>query len=99
ATVRAMHTDRSPLQRDSTLQFPMQYGLGVMMGGDAFSLYGLGTRDAFGHLGLSTVVVYADPRRDLVVAYLNTGKPMFAHGMVTWYATLQRIVLTVPRIR
>ena len=62
-----------------------------------FSLFGLNTRGAFGHLGLSNVVVYADPARDLSVAFLNTGKPIIAPGMVRWYWVLQRIALMVPR--
>lgn len=99
AAVHRLTTPATPVQRDTTLTFPMSYGQGVMMGGDAFSLYGFGTRGAFGHLGLSTVVVYADPRRELAVAFLNTGKPMMAHGMLTWYAVLQQIALAVPRTR
>ncbi len=75
----------------------MRYGLGVMMGGTAFSLFGLNTAGAYGHLGLSNVVVYADPSRELAVAFLNTGKPMLAPGMVQWYAVLQRIANLVPR--
>ncbi len=97
--VRRLTTRATPVRIDRIMQMPMAYGMGVMMGGDAFSLYGLGTGGAFGHLGLSTVVVYADPRRELAVAFLNTGKPMMAHGMLTWYAVLQQIALSVPRAR
>ena len=75
----------------------MRYGLGVMMGGDYFSLFGLGTKGVFGHLGLSNLVAYADPSRELSVAYLTTGKPMFAPGMVQWYRVMQRIANLVPR--
>ena len=95
-TIRAAVTDVTPKQLDSTFGLPMQYGLGTMMGG-WFSLFGLGTRGAFGHLGLSNVVVYADPRRDISVAFLNTGKPVLAPGMLHWAATLQRIVLAARR--
>lgn len=95
--VQRMVTDLTPPGLDGTLRMPMRYGLGVMMGGDAFSLFGLGTKGAYGHLGLSNVVVYADPARELAVAFLNTGKPMFAPGMVQWYAVLQHIVSRVPR--
>ena len=77
----------------------MRYGLGVMMGGNRFSLFGLGTRGAYGHLGLSTVVVYADPARELAVAFLNTGKPMMAPGMLQWYAVLQHLAARVPKSR
>jgi CubicO group peptidase (beta-lactamase class C family) len=96
-TVRRAVTEVTPLQLDSTFGFPMRYGLGTMMGGDMFSLFGLGTRGAFGHLGLSNVVVYADPRRETSVAFLNTGKPVIAPGMLRWAAALQRIVLAAGR--
>ena len=96
ATIRRALTDVTPRQLDSTFGLPMQYGLGTMMGG-WFSLFGLGTSGSYGHLGLSNVVVYADPRRDISVAFLNTGKPVIAPGMLHWAATLQRIVLAARR--
>lgn len=89
----------TPGQFDSTFGFPMRYGLGMMMGGNRFSLFGLTTRGAFGHLGFSNVVVYADPSRDLAVSFLNTGKPMAAPGMAVWYWVLQRLALSVPKKR
>ncbi len=97
ATVRAAVTDVTPVQLDGTFGFPMRYGLGVMMGGMRFSLFGLNTRGAFGHLGFTGVVVYADPVRELAVAFLNTGKPMLAPGMVRWYWILQKLAMAVPR--
>ncbi len=96
-TVRKAVTDTTPLQFDSTFGFPMRYGLGLMMGGDRFSLFGLGTRGAFGHLGFTNVVIYADPSRELCVSFMNTGKPMLAPGMLRWYWALQRLVMVVPR--
>ena len=56
----------------------------------------IGTPGAFGHLGLSNVVVFADPARELVVTFLNTGKPMMDPGMVRWYWVLQRIATVLP---
>lgn len=97
ATLRRATSEVTRVQLDGTFGFPMRYGLGYMMGGNRFSLFGLGTRGAFGHLGLSNVVVYADPARELAVAFLNTGKPIVAPGMLTWYAALQQLVLRVPR--
>lgn len=95
--VARMVGEVTPRQSDATFMFPIRYGLGVMMGGRRFSLFGLDTPGAFGHLGLSNVVVFADPSRELVVTFLNTGKPMMDPGMVLWYAILQRIVLSTPR--
>ncbi|MCB9591997.1 MAG: beta-lactamase family protein [Sandaracinaceae bacterium] len=98
-TIQRATTTVTRGQLDSTFGFPMRYGLGPMMGGNRFSLFGLGTRGAYGHLGLSAVVVYADPRRDLAVAFLNTGKTMAAPGMLQWAWCLQRIVIAASLVR
>lgn len=98
-TVRRAIDTTTPLRLDGTFGFPMRYGLGVMRGGRAFSLFGLDTPEAFGHLGFTNVVVFADPSRDLSVSFLNTGKPMFAPGMVRWYRVLQAISAGIPRSR
>ncbi|MCP4922148.1 MAG: beta-lactamase family protein [Proteobacteria bacterium] len=96
-TIARATTASTGVQLDGTFGFPMRYSLGMMMGGNRFSLFGLTTRGAFGHLGFSNVVVYGDPSRDLAVSFLNTGKPMLAPGMVRWYWVLQQIALAVPR--
>lgn len=98
-TVHRATTEVTRAQFDSTFGFPMRYGLGTMMGGNRFSLFGLGTRGAYGHLGLSAVVVYADPRRKLAVSFLNTGKTMAAPGMVQWAWCVQRIINAASRVR
>lgn len=97
ATVAAATTEATPVRFDGTFGFPMRYSHGMMMGGNKFSLFGLNTRGAFGHLGFTNVVVYGDPSRDLAVSFMNTGKPFLAPGMVRWYWILQRIAMLVPR--
>ena len=97
STVRRAVAEATRVQLDGTFGFPMRYSLGMMMGGNRFSLFGLTTRGAFGHLGFSNVVVYGDPSRDLAVSFLNTGKPLLAPGMLRWQGILQRIALSVPR--
>jgi CubicO group peptidase (beta-lactamase class C family) len=92
-----MLEDETPRSFDGTFGFPMRYGLGMMKGGDRFSLFGMHTRKAFGHLGFSNVLVYSDPERQLSVAFLNTGKPMLAPGMVPWAMLVQRLAAMVPR--
>lgn len=100
ATVRRMLDWETPRSLDGTFGFPIRYGLGLMKGARMFSLFGPQTRRAFGHLGFSNVLVYADPDRDLCVAFLNTGKPLLAPGMVPWALLVQRLALRVrPRAR
>jgi CubicO group peptidase (beta-lactamase class C family) len=95
-TIQRAIGDTTPTRLDGTFGFPMRYGLGLMRGGTAFSLFGFDTPHAFGHLGFTNVVVYADPSRDLAVSFLNTGKPMLAPGMIHWYRVLQTLARTVP---
>ena len=99
ATAYRMVQDETPRAFDGTFGFPMRYGLGLMKGGRRFSLFGPFTRRAFGHLGFSNVLVYADPDRQLVVVLLNTGKPLLAWGMIPWAVLVQKIALRVPRRR
>lgn len=98
-TIQAAVVERTRLQVDSTFGFPVRYGLGFMLGGRRFSLFGLNTPRVFGHIGFTNVVVWADPERDLAVSFLNTGKPFIAPGMLRWYWAMQRLALEVPRGR
>lgn len=88
-TVRRALAEQSFLEMDSSLGLPVRYSMGFMLGGDYFSVYGARTARAFGHVGFSNVIVWADPDRDLSVAYLNAGKPFFTLGQLAW--------LEVPR--
>jgi len=96
-TVAAATRVRSGHRFDETLQYPQRYARGFMAGGRFFSLYGLPTPRAFGHLGFTTVVVWADPERELSVALLNTGKCFFAPGMLHWVRLIQNIAQRIPR--
>lgn len=73
-TVRRARNESAYLELDHTLMLPLRYGLGFMLGGDLASLYGPDTGEAFGHLGFSNTMTWADPARELSVAYLTTGK-------------------------
>lgn len=95
STVRRMLDWETKRGMDGTFGFPIRYGLGLMKGARMFSLFGPQTRNAFGHLGFSNVLVYADPDRDLSVAFLNTGKPMLAPGMVPWALLVQRLAMRI----
>jgi CubicO group peptidase (beta-lactamase class C family) len=98
-TIQAAILERTRAQLDSTFGFPIRYGLGFMLGGRRFSLFGLNTPTVFGHLGFTNVVVWADPERELSVAFLNTGKPFLDPGMLRWYWAMQRLAIEIPRGR
>ena len=67
-TVRRATGEQSYLEFDFTLGFPLRYGVGFMLGGDYLSFYGPDTSHAFGHLGLTNVVAWADPEREVSCA-------------------------------
>ncbi len=65
-----------PLAIDQTLMIPIRFSNGFMLGESLFSLFGIKAKQAYGHLGLINIVTWADPVRDLSVAFLNTGKSL-----------------------
>ncbi|MCB9728240.1 MAG: beta-lactamase family protein [Deltaproteobacteria bacterium] len=90
-TVHRATSEASYLEIDLTLGLPIRYGLGMMLGSEHFSLYGPRTPRAFGHIGLSQVVTWADPDRDIACALLTSGKPFVGAHLIRTYGVLQAI--------
>ena len=81
-TVRHATSEQNVYEIDLTLALPIRYGLGFMLGSEYLSLYGWNHPQAFGHLGFTNVLSWADPERSLAVALLTTGKPVLSlHGL------------------
>jgi len=95
--VRRAVMEQSYLEFDTTLMMPVRYGLGFMLGGERYSPFGLGTPRAFGHIGFTNIVVWADPERDLSVALLNNGKPFLTVRALRWIALIMAISKHIPR--
>ncbi|MCA9677126.1 MAG: beta-lactamase family protein [Kofleriaceae bacterium] len=96
-TVRRAVAEDSYLEVDLTLGLPIRYSMGFMLGARVGSLYGLGTSRAFGHLGFTNVIVYADPQRDIAVAIMTSGKPALSPGLVRTLWLPQVIARRCPR--
>jgi CubicO group peptidase (beta-lactamase class C family) len=94
--VRAV-AESSYLEVDLTLGLPIRYSMGFMLGSRLASLYGLETARAFGHLGFTMVMMYADPERDIAVAIMTSGKPVFSIGLVHTLLLPQVIARRCPR--
>jgi CubicO group peptidase (beta-lactamase class C family) len=94
--VRAV-AETSYLEVDLTLGLPVRYSMGFMLGGHYASVYGLHTPRAFGHLGFTNVVVYADPDRELAVALMTSGKPALSPALTRWLWIMQTIAKRCPR--
>jgi CubicO group peptidase (beta-lactamase class C family) len=91
-TIRRATSEQSYYEIDLTLGAPSRWGLGVMLGGP-LSLFGLATPGAFGHLGFTNILGWADPERRLGVAILNSGKPVVSLGFIP----LMNLVMQVSR--
>jgi CubicO group peptidase (beta-lactamase class C family) len=97
-TVRHALTETSYHEFDRTLGFPVRYSLGYMLGARALSPYGPDTDEAFGHLGFTNVAMWADPRRELAVGLMTSGKPAVGTHLPYIWALLRRIGLEAPKV-
>jgi CubicO group peptidase (beta-lactamase class C family) len=95
-TVHRATSEQSIWEFDLTLGVPLRYGLGFMLGGPV-SAFGWDTPSAFGHLGLSNILGWADPERQLAVGLVNSGKPVVTTHVVRLVQLLVRIARTFPR--
>ncbi len=93
-TVQRAVAEQTFLEVDSTIGLPVRYGMGFMLGSKWISFYGPDTQRAFGHVGFTSVSVYADPDRDLSVALMTTGKPLISLGQLTWL----NVARTIARV-
>jgi CubicO group peptidase (beta-lactamase class C family) len=96
-TVQRATAEQSYLEPDLTLVLPFRYGLGFMLGAEWFSLYGPRTPHAFGHIGFTNVITWADPERDVAAALLTSGKPLIYPQIYYVFETLRRIGNAFPR--
>lgn len=96
-TVRRALGEHSYREIDRVILLPIRYGMGFMLGSEHLSFYGAHTPRAFGHLGFTNVLVYADPQRDISVAFLNSGKPFVTPELLGWLRVMRVIAERVPR--
>lgn len=80
-----------PLVIDATLPVPIRFSAGFMLGEPVASLFGVRTPQAFGHLGFTGILCWADPARDISVALLDTGKAAAPEGFVAMAAVAAAI--------
>jgi CubicO group peptidase (beta-lactamase class C family) len=94
-TVRHATSEQTYLELDLTLGIPLRYGLGFMLGGSV-SLFGPGTPYAFGHLGFTNIISWADPDRRLAVALVTSGKPFLSLDSLRLWNLLVEIGRAFP---
>lgn len=83
---------------DRSLLAPMRYALGPMLGSNPIGIFGPNTGQAFGHLGFSNILCWADPERDISVSFLNTGKSVVGTHLSALANVLYQISKQCPKI-
>jgi CubicO group peptidase (beta-lactamase class C family) len=85
------------LMLDRSMNAPVRYTPGFMHGEKLWSLFGFNTPRAFGHLGFINILCWADPERDISVAFLNTGKSLAPEGFLGFGNVSRMISQVIPR--
>lgn len=97
-TIRRALTEQSYREIDLTLGFPTRYALGFMLGAQLLSLYGPDTERAFGHLGYTNTVGWADSRRAISCALVTSGKPIVYPEIADFWRIMRQIGLDCPKL-
>jgi CubicO group peptidase (beta-lactamase class C family) len=82
---------------DRMLFLPVPYSAGFMLSGKQIGFYGPSTPEAFGHLGFTNVLGWADPDRDLAACFMTSGKPFITAELLIWMNVMRTIAARVPR--
>jgi CubicO group peptidase (beta-lactamase class C family) len=90
-TIRRATMEAGKPAIDRTIMLPMRYSAGLILGSSPFGMYGPFTQHAFGHLGFSNIMCWADFDRDIAVSLLNTGKALLGIHLVPFFRLLARI--------
>ena len=97
-TIRQALQECSHLEIDLSLGYPTRFSYGLMLGARVVSLFGLDTQRAFGHLGFTNILAWADPERAISVAVLNSGKPVVYPEFYRFLGTMQQITTVMPKV-
>jgi len=96
-TIRRATLEQSYLEIDFTLGLPFRYAMGFMLGGEWLSLYGPDTPHAFGHLGFTNIVSWADPDRQVAGTLMTSGKPLLYPEIYYCWDIMRQTGLACPK--
>ena len=97
-TLAAATTECRRLRPDvATGLAPIRWGTGYMLGSKRFGPFGRNAPEAFGHTGLTNVVIWADPQRRLAAGIVASGKPGGHPEARRYTELLDRITAEIPR--
>ena len=96
-TIQRATAEQSYLEIDFSIGLPFRYSMGFMLGAKRISLYGPDTQYAFGHLGFTNIVSWADPERQVAAALMTSGKPLLYPQIVYAIDIMRQIGLACPK--
>ena len=97
-TIRRATSERAFREIDFSLVAPLRHASGFMLGARALSLFGPDTDEAFGHLGFTNVLGWADPERALSVGLMTSGKPMLHPALGDLWLLTRAIGQEAPKV-
>jgi len=81
-TIQKATMESDHMRFDGTMVLPMRYSAGLMLGASPVGMWGPFTASAYGHIGFINIFCWADPKRDISVSLLTTGKSLFSEHLV-----------------
>ncbi len=97
-TIRRAISERAFREIDFSLIAPLRHASGFMLGARAVSLFGPDTEEAFGHLGFTNVLGWADPERALSVGLMTSGKPLLHPALGDLWLLTRAIGQEAPKV-
>jgi CubicO group peptidase (beta-lactamase class C family) len=97
-TIRRAISERAFREIDFSLVAPLRHASGFMLGARALSLFGPDTDEAFGHLGFTNVLGWADPERAISVGLMTSGKPMLHPALGELWLLTRAIGQEAPKV-
>ena len=91
-------SERAFREIDFSLVAPLRHASGFMLGASALSLFGPDTEEAFGHLGFTNVLGWADPERALSVGLMTSGKPFLHPSLGDLWLLTRAIGQEAPKV-
>ncbi|MFT4744999.1 MAG: CubicO group peptidase (beta-lactamase class C family) [Nitriliruptoraceae bacterium] len=82
---------------DGSIPAPIRFSSGFMLNERGVGLFGLDAPRAFGHLGFTNILLWADPDRSMSVALCSTGKSIHPASFAGFAASIATISATIPK--
>lgn len=96
-TVAAAVAPAGRLVVDGSFPAPIRFTAGFMRGEVGVSLFGVRAPQAYGHLGFTTILLWADPEREMSAALCTTGKAIHPVALTGFATMVGTITATISR--